>query len=245
MPTAMKQISVKLTVALAMLSCWQQAAGAERSKGFLHAAGRLSNEANSNGWSSGRGLGATGADYKETSEEMWRETFKDILGQTLKETGLSVGDVAHAVHRKLRLDDAMQRLDGKLPADVAALVRLTSSKRSAGSLDETEIQKGRRLLNQMMLDGWEELDDILFEYKEFQARNRGEYEQVVSDLSRLGSQLARLGGREVSASQGINDADRERKEGEARLERLSQDLMAKKKSRTQGSWPHAGTTLRF
>ena len=54
----------------------------------------------------------------------------------------------------------------------------------------------------MMLVAWGDLDDVVFECKEFEERNRGTYEQVVADLARLGSQLSRLGELRVDASQG-------------------------------------------
>merc|ERR1719346_380675 len=69
-----------------------------------------------------------------------------------------------------------------------------------------------------------ELDDVVFECKEFEERNRGTYEQVVADLARLGSQLSRLGELRVDASQGITDMDRERKDAEGRLEKVTSEF---------------------
>merc|ERR1719346_523097 len=69
-----------------------------------------------------------------------------------------------------------------------------------------------------------DLDDVVFECKEFQERNRGTYEQVVADLARLGSQLSRLGELRVDASQGITDMDRERKDAEERLEKVTTEF---------------------
>ena len=51
----------------------------------------------------------------------------------------------------------------------------------------------------MMLAAWGEFDDVAFECKEFEERNRGTDEQVVADLTRLGSQLSRLGKSRVSS----------------------------------------------
>jgi hypothetical protein len=81
------------------------------------------------------------------------------------------------------------------------------------------MQKARKILNNMMLSAWGELDDVVFECKEFQERNRGTFEQVVADLARLGSQLSRLGELRVTSQQGIFDKDRERKDAEERLEK--------------------------
>jgi len=76
----------------------------------------------------------------------------------------------------------------------------------------------------MIYGAWLELDDVVFECKEFQERNRGTYEQVVSDLARLGSQLAKLGEEQVSANQGVAKADTERKDADSRLETLQSEF---------------------
>jgi len=118
----------------------------------------------------------------------------------------------------------VRQLDGKLPSDVASLVHMTTSEQAAGAFDEASMQKARKILNGMMLEAWGELDDVVFECKEFQERNRGTYEQVVADLARLGSQLARLGESRVGANQGIVDTDRERKDAEERLEKVTTEF---------------------
>ena len=84
---------------------------------------------------------------------------------------------------------------------MASLVHMTTEK-AAGPLDEGSMQKAGRIPNNVMLVAWGDLDDVVFECKEFEERNRGTYEQVVADLARLGSQLSRLGELRVDASQG-------------------------------------------
>merc|ERR1712008_396760 len=119
------------------------------------------------------------------------------------------------------LPTAVRQLDGQLPNDVASLVHMTTVAKTANRLDEDSMQKARKILNNMMLTAWGELDDVVFECKEFQERNRGSYEQVVADLARLGSQLSRLGELRVSSQQGIFDKDRERKDAEERLDKVT------------------------
>jgi hypothetical protein len=106
---------------------------------------------------------------------------------------------------------------------VAVLVKVTGAdgdkSAATGDFDEESLQKARRILNGMMEQAWKELDDIIFECKEFEERNRGTYDQVVGDLARLGSQLAILGERRVTASEGIFEQDRLRKESEAMIEK--------------------------
>merc|ERR1719498_843194 len=97
-----------------------------------------------------------------------------------------------------------------------------------GQFDESSLQKARQILNDMMFTAWKELDDVIFECKEFQERNRGTYEQVVGDLARLGSQLSALNTRRVEASEGIMEQDRLRKELEAQMDKETQTFEAKK-----------------
>merc|ERR1719264_1969875 len=93
---------------------------------------------------------------------------------------------------------------------------MTTSEKEGGQFDEASMQKARKILNNMMLEAWGELDDVVFECKEFCERNRGTYEQVVADLARLGSQLSRLGELRVDASQGGENMD-----AKERLEKLT------------------------
>merc|ERR1719507_2512058 len=133
--------------------------------------------------------------------------------------GPGLTDMAKFVHKKMDFSTALRQLHGKLPKDVASLIHMTSSGKGGGAFDEDSMQKARKILNKMMLDAWGELDDVVFECKEFEERNRGTYEQVVADLARLGSQLSKLGELRVTANQGITNMDRERKDAEATLEK--------------------------
>jgi len=132
--------------------------------------------------------------------------------------------MAKMADRKMDLSSAVKQLDGMLPSDVASLVHMTTSANGAGAFDENSMQKARKILNKMMLDAWADLDDVIFECKEFQERNRGTYEQVVADLARLGSQLSRLGELRVASSQGIVMKDAERKDVDERYEKITSDF---------------------
>merc|ERR1740123_1705849 len=135
--------------------------------------------------------------------------------------GPSVSLMAKTIHQKMDLSTAVRQLDGKLPTDVASLVHIATTEKHGTQLDEDSMQKARKILNNMMLHAWGELDDVIFECKEFQERNRGTYEQVVADLARLGSQLSRLGELRVSSNQGIFDKDGERRDAEERLDKVT------------------------
>merc|ERR1719331_2778560 len=138
--------------------------------------------------------------------------------------GPGLSEMAKHIHKKMDLATAVRQLYGKLPNDVASLISTTTSEKGKGQFDEASMQKARKILNNMMLHAWGELDDVIFECKEFQERNRGTYEQVVADLARLGSQLSRLGELRVDAGQGITDMDRERKDAEERLNKLTTEF---------------------
>merc|ERR550539_1239288 len=80
--------------------------------------------------------------------------------------GPSPQDIAKLLHNSMDIKDAMQRLDGQLPQEVASLVRLTSKDAQGsgrGQFDEASLQKARKILNNMMITAWGELDDIIFE----------------------------------------------------------------------------------
>jgi len=172
-------------------------------------------------------IGAKAAGASEARNELANLVADMISG---KGPGLDVA--TKMTNNKMDLSTAVRQLDGKLPNDVASLVRMTAAASTEstaagsemGQFDEDSMQKARKILNAMMLQAWAELDDVIFECKEFSERNRGTYEQVVADLARLGSQLSRLGELRVDASQGITDMDRERKDAEERLEKITSEF---------------------
>merc|ERR1719401_1210552 len=93
------------------------------------------------------------------------------------------------VHDKMMFEDAEQRLQGRLPEDVAALLRVRHGK-ATPTFSEDSLQKARKILNSMVFKSFAELDNGIIDCKEFERSNRGTYEQVVTDLARLGSEIA-------------------------------------------------------
>jgi hypothetical protein len=158
------------------------------------------------------------------SKSKARNELASMVAEMIAGRGPGLSQMAKNTNQKMDLSTAVKELDGKLPNDVASLVHMTSSNQGAGQFDEASMQKARRILNNMMSDAWADLDDVMFECKEFQERNRGTYEQVIADLARLGSQLSRLGELRVDAGQGITDMDRERKDAEERLEKVTMEF---------------------
>merc|ERR1719367_1860111 len=114
-------------------------------------------------------------------------------GQGAASKSPEVKDIVKVANDRMGLDDAMRRLDGKLPDDVASLVKVAASKRgkdTRAGFDEASLQKARNILNDLMYTAFEDLDEVIIECKEFHERNRGTWKQVTSDMARLQSQLA-------------------------------------------------------
>merc|ERR1719316_925536 len=97
--------------------------------------------------------------------------------------------------QKVDPEAAVQRIQSKLPADVASLVRAsfkTTKAKSQQPFSEDSLAKARKYLNEMMEAAWAELDDKVIACKEFEDKNRGHFEQVMTDIARLGEQIADL-----------------------------------------------------
>lgn len=73
-------------------------------------------------------------DHEETravdhqgSEQGLVETLHSMMGDFVRGRGAPLKNIADAIHQKIDLNDAVKRLDGKLPSDVASLVKLTAA----------------------------------------------------------------------------------------------------------------------
>jgi len=152
----------------------------------------------------------------QTSTKVQAE-LSSMVADMIDGRGPGPADISKLVHKKMDLSTALRQLHGKLPRDVSSLLHMTASRKAGVRFDEDSMQKARKILNGMMLQAWGELDDVIFECKEFQERNRGMYEQVVTDLARLGSQLSRLNELRVVSEQGIQDRDAAMKRAEDKL----------------------------
>merc|ERR1719399_128600 len=92
--------------------------------------------------------------------------------------------------RKVDLKAVADRLKGKLPADVVSMVSLGGKGESQQPFEESSLEKARKVLNELVEKAWKELDDKVIDCKEFEERNRGTYEQVVTDIARIGEDIA-------------------------------------------------------
>merc|ERR1719316_2227850 len=76
-----------------------------------------------------------------------------------------------------------------VPKEVSSLLSRARTN-SSQSLTEESLTKARNFLNQLVEAAYVELDAKIIEAKEFEARNRGTWQQVVADIARLGQQIA-------------------------------------------------------
>ena len=104
-----------------------------------------------------------------------------------------------------------------LPAEVRALVTTTSQGGHMGNFDENSMAKARIALNDLVEKSWVELDDKIIECKEYQEMNRGTFDQVVTDISRLVEQITDLERVETESLEGIAKMEMEIKGVEAEL----------------------------
>merc|ERR1719316_2234632 len=92
--------------------------------------------------------------------------------------------------RKVDLKEVATRLEGKVPANVLSLVRLGGRSRVQQPFEESSLEKARKVLNELVEKAWKELDDKIIECKEFEEKNRGTYDQVITDIARIGEDIA-------------------------------------------------------
>merc|ERR1740138_1871928 len=122
----------------------------------------------------------------------------------------------NAVSGKMDLKAALKAAGAhKLPTEVQAFVNTQGA--SKGAFDETSMAKARVALNDLVEKAWVELDDKIIECKEYQEMNRGTFDQVVTDISRLVEQITDLERVETESLEGIAKMEMEIKAVEAEL----------------------------
>merc|ERR1719362_230395 len=147
-----------------------------------------------------------------------------LAHQLFGDRGRSVGEVEKEMMSHMDAAEAARRLDGKLPQEVASLVaKVTEKKKGDSKLNDEDIERAILILNGLIQDAWVRLDVKITECKEFEARNRDTYEQVMIDLARLGSQIAEAEGDRAQAQQDISEIKSGMKQiKEAKAEALAQ-----------------------
>jgi len=158
--------------------------------------------------------------HAEVSAEL-RETLQafasDLLEPHQVEGMASVHEGLQAIAGKMDLKQAARTIEHRnLPADVRAMVS-TASTGSQGRFDESSMAKARIALNDLVEKAWIELDDKIIECKEYQEMNRGTFDQIVTDISRLVEQITDLERVETESLEGIAKMEMEIKAVEGEL----------------------------
>jgi hypothetical protein len=119
------------------------------------------------------------------------------LAERLLQKGYNMpkrSEFVEASEGKVNLAKAANRLAGRLPSDVASLVNMGVERKAGAGQDpgfsEESMKKARKVLNDLIVKAWIELDKVLIYCKEFEDRNRGTFEQVMTDIARLAEQIA-------------------------------------------------------
>jgi len=159
--------------------------------------------------------------HAEASAEL-RETLQafvsDLFEPTQVEGMATVHQGVKAIAGKMDLKQAVKTIDHRnLPSDVRALVTSAAQGSTKGSFNEDSMAKARIALNDLVEKAWVELDDKIIECKEYQEMNRGTFDQVVTDISRLVEQITDLERVETEALEGIAKMEMQIKDVEAEL----------------------------
>jgi uncharacterized protein YegL len=145
----------------------------------------------------------------------------------------SVAHLVNAGMQHMSVRQAAQKVRQQhLPAEVASLVDTAAGSQNGQqpTFSEESMAKARRVLNEMVEKAWEELDDKIIQCKEFEEQNRGTYDQVNTDISRLIEQITDLERIEAESLHGIFTKEKEILDVEKELERETQEY---KKTRAE------------
>ena len=153
------------------------------------------------------------------------ELHQDLQG--LAESLLSPDNVEGqaSVHQSLRMIQGKMdpRAAAKaiahrnLPAGVSSLVNTVAEGGAGAGFDEASMEKARVALNDLVEKAWVELDDKIIECKEYQEMNRGTFDQVTTDISRLVEQITDLERVETESLEGITKTDLQIQEVESEI----------------------------
>jgi len=161
--------------------------------------------------------------------------LSSVIDALVQGKGPGMAAVVKTVQGKMEVGDALERLKGKLPEEVTSLVsarKKSSTGNQVGPFDEASLEKALKILNNMIEKAWKDLDDEMIKCKEFEDRNRGTFDQVMTDLARLGEQISDLERQRSEANENINT-----KEGEFLQVKL--DLQQQTMSYMKIRWANA------
>merc|ERR1719359_787982 len=107
--------------------------------------------------------------------------------------------------RQVDLRDTVDRISHKVSKDVANLLRVTVEGKSVKQpFPEESLAKALAVLNELLFKALSELDDVIIECKVFEDANRATFDQVMTDIARLGETIADLERQSAEAQENIN-----------------------------------------
>jgi len=124
-------------------------------------------------------------------------------------SGPGMSDMMRTVSSKIDLKSAVRKVVKRVPHDVALLVKESTDETSDQPFSEESLEKARNVLNGMVETAWKEMDDKIIECKEYEEQNRGTFDQVTTDISRLVEQISDLQRLETEAENGIAQKESE------------------------------------
>merc|ERR1719487_2249027 len=107
------------------------------------------------------------------------------------------------------MKEAIARIEGHVPIDVTNLVRADAEGTAEPKFSEDSLQKAREVLNLLVEKAWAALDEKIMQCKVFEDRNRDTFEQVITDVARLGETIADLERPRVEATEDIGEKEEE------------------------------------
>jgi len=158
----------------------------------------------------------------DASEDL-RSTVEAMANSMLRPDGSpsSISGMLRTVSEKVELKSAVRKVEKKLPNDVASLVRTAADGQAGQPFSEASLDKARTVLNGMVEKSWKELDDKIIECKVYEEQNRGTFDQVTTDISRLVEQISDYQRLESEAINGISALETEILDVEAELAKES------------------------
>eukprot|EP00747_Dinoflagellata_sp_TGD_P155957 gnl/TRDRNA2_/TRDRNA2_177627_c6_seq1.p1 gnl/TRDRNA2_/TRDRNA2_177627_c6~~gnl/TRDRNA2_/TRDRNA2_177627_c6_seq1.p1 ORF type:complete len:985 (+),score=236.36 gnl/TRDRNA2_/TRDRNA2_177627_c6_seq1:181-3135(+) len=139
--------------------------------------------------------------------------FQSALDAALATDGKSkeaLGRLATKGANLVSLSDAIKNVN--LPSEVSQLVAreeqgAQEDSSSSLGLDPAAVDRAVLKLNDMVMKAYMKLDEKFVECWEFKERNRGTFNQVVTDLSRIGGAISDLERLQLKASSSISEID--------------------------------------
>merc|ERR1719375_2992659 len=138
-------------------------------------------------------LGGTGAGAEAVAVQV-DASMKQLVTRLLGRRGTppSSTEMMKAGMGKVDVHIAAKRVEEKLPASMASLVKtaVEGKAKAQQPFDESSLSKALKYLNFLVEGAWKELDSKLIDCKEFEDKNRGTFDQTVTDIARLSEQIA-------------------------------------------------------